>query len=444
MVNLREMIEQELNKILENTPGSKKPPQVTNKILPDSDTESKIYGGSTLDLDVVGKPNNPKKLGTRDVYKSARDKQSKENLSEGLQYHLKNKITFDDNVYRPGTRKFFNLMNEARSLWESGNYSATPEEYELFTSDIGRWGVYEGKRVPLDFPMWDEDLNESFADHYDDHYSTWIDLDHKELKKHPEIYDEIYKLIDMSYANVGGHSNYKSADDIADDYAISNFALIDVDDDREVDAARLSRQTRNGKKAVASASDGTKLAKDYLKSKIEKDLKTPGHYAEVSDAAAGFAFKIGAKTISDEETARKIIRKKIEWHGEHPEGLFPKTYGWYTRMIGGEPHTKIIVGSPNLDEAKYKGREVKLGTAGASQSGGRAHVYVRNPKTGKIKKVSFGSGMPDAMGDSPKHRARRRSFGARHGCSKNKNKLSASYWACRATKMFGRKVAGWW
>jgi hypothetical protein len=254
MANLREMIEQEFNKILENSPGSKKPPQVTDKILPDSDTESKVYGGSTLDLDVVGKPNNPKKLGARDVYKPARDKQSKENLSEGLHYHLKHAIPFDDNVYRPGTRKFFDLMNEARSLWESGNYSATPEEYELFTSDIGKWGIYEGQRVPLDFPMWDEDLN----------------------------------------------------------------------------------------------------------------------------------------------------------------------------------------------EAKYKGREVKLGTAGASQSGGRAHVYVRNPKTGKIKKVSFGSGMPDAMGDSPKHRARRRSFGARHGCSKNKNKLSASYWACRATKMFGRKVAGWW
>jgi hypothetical protein len=98
----------------------------------------------------------------------------------------------------------------------------------------------------------------------------------------------------------------------------------------------------------------------------------------------------------------------------------------------------------DLDEAKYKGREVTLGAKGAKRSGGRAHVYVRNPKTGKVKKVSFGSGMPDAMGDSPKHRARRKSFAARHRCSKNKDRTSASYWACRATKMFGRNVPGWW
>ncbi len=32
------------------------------------------------------------------------------------------------------------------------------------------------------------------------------------------------------------------------------------------------------------------------------------------------------------------------WHGEHPEGKFPGTKGWYTRKIGGIPHAKIIVG----------------------------------------------------------------------------------------------------
>ena len=176
-------------------------------------------------------------------------------LSEGAQYHLRNRIGFDDNVYRPGTSEFFALFREAKELYFQGMYEATDSEAEWLDSEVGNFGIYEGQRVPLDFPMWD---------------------------------------------------------------------------------------------------------------------------------GAG------------------------------------------------------------ISEAKYKGREVKLGKAGATRSGGKAHVYVRDPKSGNIRKISFGSGMPDAMGDSPKHKARRKSFASRHGCSKNKDKMSASYWACRSTKMFGRNVPGYW
>ena len=64
-----------------------------------------------------------------------------------------------------------------------------------------------------------------------------------------------------------------------------------------------------------------------------------------------------------------------------------------------------------LEEAKYKGREVKLGAKGAKRAGGgKAYVYVRDPKTKKIKKVTFGSSLPDAMGDSDEHKKRRKSF----------------------------------
>jgi hypothetical protein len=99
----------------------------------------------------------------------------------------------------------------------------------------------------------------------------------------------------------------------------------------------------------------------------------------------------------------------------------------------------------DIDEAKYKGREVKLGAKGAKRAGGgKAYVYVRNPKTKKIKKVTFGSSLPDAMGDSKEHKKRRKSFGDRHRCAKKDDKTKPGYWACRATKMFGRNIAGWW
>ena len=100
-----------------------------------------------------------------------------------------------------------------------------------------------------------------------------------------------------------------------------------------------------------------------------------------------------------------------------------------------------------LVEAKYKGKKVTLGKKGARRvkgKKGRAEVFVRNPKTGKIKRVEFGSSMPMAMGSSDEHKKRRKSFGYRHQCSKKKDKTKAGYWSCRATKLFGRNIPGWW
>tara|TARA_B100000212_G_scaffold83326_2_gene60298 strand:- start:1056 stop:1661 length:606 start_codon:yes stop_codon:yes gene_type:complete len=98
-------------------------------------------------------------------------------------------------------------------------------------------------------------------------------------------------------------------------------------------------------------------------------------------------------------------------------------------------------------EAKYKGRKVKLGVKGATRvkgKKGRAQAYYRDPKTGKVKRVEFGSEMSKAMGKSKKDRDRRKSFGDRHKCSEKKDKSKPGWWSCRLTKMFGRNIPGWW
>lgn len=91
-----------------------------------------------------------------------------------------------------------------------------------------------------------------------------------------------------------------------------------------------------------------------------------------------------------------------------------------------------------LTEAKYKGKEVKLNKP---KKGGskKYYVYVRNPKTGNIKKVSYGSPDMSANWNDPKAR---KSFAARHQCEKKKDKTKAGYWACRAHKDFGKNVSG--
>lgn len=81
-----------------------------------------------------------------------------------------------------------------------------------------------------------------------------------------------------------------------------------------------------------------------------------------------------------------------------------------------------------LDEAEYQGRNVELNKP---RRGGtkKFYVYVKDPKTGNIRKISFGDPNMKIKKSNPD---RRRSFRARHNCKTAKDKTTARYWSCRA------------
>ena len=100
----------------------------------------------------------------------------------------------------------------------------------------------------------------------------------------------------------------------------------------------------------------------------------------------------------------------------------------------------------SLTEAKYQGEEVALGKP---KRGGakKFYVYVMNPKTKKVKKVSFGdtSGL-SAKINNPKAR---KAFADRHDCKNKKDKTKAGYWSCRLPRyasLLGLKgsYSGFW
>jgi hypothetical protein len=91
-----------------------------------------------------------------------------------------------------------------------------------------------------------------------------------------------------------------------------------------------------------------------------------------------------------------------------------------------------------LDEAEYQGRKVTLNkpTRGDQK---KFKVYVRDPKTGNVKKVNFGHGGTTAkrlgqktMKIKKSNPARRKSFRARHNCANPGPRTKARYWSCRA------------
>ena len=76
----------------------------------------------------------------------------KEILSEGLKYHMDNARPLTEHVYRAGSENYFNLWAEARALYSRNIIEVQGDDLEVITeTDLGHFGMYEGKKVPLDF-----------------------------------------------------------------------------------------------------------------------------------------------------------------------------------------------------------------------------------------------------------------------------------------------------
>ena len=81
-----------------------------------------------------------------------------------------------------------------------------------------------------------------------------------------------------------------------------------------------------------------------------------------------------------------------------------------------------------LEEAEYQGRKVTLNKPMRGDVK-KSKVYVKDPKTGNVKKVNFGDPNMKIRKSNPKAR---KSFRARHNCKNPGPKTKARYWSCRA------------
>jgi hypothetical protein len=94
-------------------------------------------------------------------------------------------------------------------------------------------------------------------------------------------------------------------------------------------------------------------------------------------------------------------------------------------LVGKE--LESMYGADAMSEAEYQGRDVQLGkpTRGDVK---KFKVYVKDPKTGNVKKVNFGDPNMRIKKSDP---ARRKSFRARHNCDNPGPRTKARYWSCR-------------
>ena len=247
-------------------------------------------------------------------------------LSEGLNHHLNANKPLTDHLYRAGSTAYFNLWAEARSYYSRGIIDITNEDdlAVLTETHLGHYGMFEGKKVPLDFPMLDEGT-----------------------------YEE------------GGEDDRK-------------YALLRVE---------------------------------------------PRNYEDMIDKLQDM--NINHNRQSD--TVIKVYTDRIP-----DKVLYNLTHDvWVDKFV--------------LKEAKNDNK--KLNKPTRDSSGGKAYkVYVKDPKTGNIKTVRFGSGGLRAKINDKKAR---NAFAARHKCSTKKDKTKAGYWSCRLpsyAKLLGLKsnFTGFW
>ena len=175
----------------------------------------------------------------------------------------------------------------------------------------------------------------------------WTKID---PKQHPELAGEFFDLIKTAYSSLGGHAKINQPSDVFADPDWNFWQGVDLHGSPDLDVIIWGQNTKYGLKFSGVGHDGEKTStKAYLDHK-GRDLLKPGKYGEVSGKLADIMLgKYKVPSVDNEEEVKKLLGgKDIEWHGEHPVDKNKPGKGWYTRNLGGNKHTKIILGKPKI------------------------------------------------------------------------------------------------
>ena len=143
-------------------------------------------------------------------------------------------------------------------------------------------------------------------------------------------------------------------------------------------------------------------------------------------------YRIGSnKHLALIKEARKMYSRNIIDLCEDDEALIKTHLGEFA-LFEGEAvplDLPMLNEDEQLDEKKKSKKKKKDPPLGKPKRGGPKayYVYVRDPKTKKIKKVTFGSG---GLRAKIRNKKARNAFAKRHNCKNKKDRTKAGYWSC--------------
>jgi hypothetical protein len=171
--------------------------------------------------------------------------------------------------------------------------------------------------------------------------------------------------------------------------------------------------------------------------RFEDDCQEYGYYGDTDMVTVDQLLKQGKK----EEAAEEMAGAMADQDGGSDK--FDKIYDMALDAVEDYMHEPAMAEMrklAGLPEAEYQGKDVELNKPKRGGSK-KYYVYVKNPKTGNVKKISFGDpGLKTKSGN----KGRAKSFAARHNCEKKNDKTKAGYWACRLPRYGLVKGGKWW
>ena len=351
---------------------------------------------------------------------------SKQILSEGLKYHMDNNKPLTEHLYRAGSTNYFNLFAEARSLYSRGilDITNTDDLALLKETNLGHFGVLDGEKVPLDFPI---ELNELETKEFLKAVEDEFDVETLELMKRAidSRVELLSKMKDIANprTQVKGYVNRlnevrEPLKDISKEFLTKDMNLI-----------------KKGNLFIEVSIEGDKI-------KIDGGQETEDTVKGISGVRVGTSKRFY-------ETTREVIEALKNIKGRYYKYSITLEKTGFEEEEGVTNYTFYL--TPNgirepLNESKKKSKK-KLNKPMRDSSGGKAYkVYVKDPKTGNIKTVRFGSGGLKAKINNKKARD---AFSKRHNCPAKTDKTKASYWSCRLpryAKLLGLKsnFSGFW
>lgn len=357
--------------------------------------------------------------------------QSFKQFSESLSFHLENKIPLSENVFRYGSKSYFDLINEMRENMDSLVLSDVDKE--ILRSDIGTFGIYL------------EELEEETIGNAG---LTIFDID-----------DTLFHTTALIGVVKGGKlikkltnqefNNYKLGDDESFDFSEFRDASKFEKESKPISPmiGKLKAILTNAKKvgsdvimltARADFDDKTKIAKKFADYGIDikKDVRLyragnePGGKSPAENKATYVrrflnSGKYARVRLFDD--SKSNLTKFLSVAKEYPDIEFEANFVTPEGTIRKIKESLVPLDLPFITEAEYNGQEVELDKP---KRGGakKFYVYVKNDK-GNVIKVQFGdtSGL-NAKISNPEAR---KSFVARHQCELKKDKTKPGYWACR-------------
>ena len=329
-------------------------------------------------------------------------------LSEGLKYHMDANKPLTEHLYRAGSDNYFNLWAEARSLYSRNILEITHEDdLDVLTeTDLGHYGLLEQtstvskRRAGAELK---QKLKGVRSDGFGKYDATVYGLDSDgkrvELKSLNDLnkFDK-FELAENKKVPLDFPIELNEQMDIYDDIANEEFGM---------DYDQLGSNEQEWVRDEIDNMSLNEAKKKYKKGdKLKVKLKN------------GKEFDI---TFDSYSSNKGMAYGKIDGNRK--------------------PFSLDAV----VNEAKNDNK--KLNKPMRDSSGGKAYkVYVKDPKTKKIKTVRFGSGGLRAKINDKKAR---NAFAARHKCSTKKDKTKAGYWSCRLpryAKLLGLKsnFGGFW